>query len=60
MTAPVESRGYVHGDVLVSTDWVADHLNDPTVRIVESNEDMLLYPSGPHPRRGAGGLDRWT
>jgi thiosulfate/3-mercaptopyruvate sulfurtransferase len=46
MTAPVESRGYAHGDVLVSTDWVADRLTDPSVRVIESNEDMLLYPSG--------------
>ena len=40
------SNGYTHGDVLVSTDWVAAHLNDPTVRIVESNEDVLLYATG--------------
>lgn len=32
--------------MLVSTEWVASHLNDPTVRIVESNEDQLLYRSG--------------
>lgn len=31
---------------LVSTEWVADHLDDPLVRIVESNEDPLVYPSG--------------
>ena len=34
---------YAHPEALVSTDWVADHLNDPKVRIVESNEDPLLY-----------------
>jgi len=39
-------RGYAHPDVLVSTQWVADHLNDPDVRIIESNEDPLLYASG--------------
>ena len=33
-------------DKLVSTEWVAAHLNDANVRIVESNEDPLLYPSG--------------
>jgi thiosulfate/3-mercaptopyruvate sulfurtransferase len=33
-------------NALVSTDWVAEHLNDPNVRIVESNEDPLLYSSG--------------
>ncbi len=39
-------KGYANPDVLVSTQWVADHLNDPTVRIVESNEDILLYDLG--------------
>jgi thiosulfate/3-mercaptopyruvate sulfurtransferase len=57
MTVPVESRGYARGDVLVSTDWVATHLGDPSVRIIESNEDMLLYPSGHIP--GAVQVD-WT
>ncbi|GMV86911.1 MAG: sulfurtransferase [Dehalococcoidia bacterium] len=42
----IAQRGYANPDVLVSTDWVAAHLNDPTIRIVESNEDQLLYPSG--------------
>lgn len=37
---------YTNPDVLVSTQWVAEHLNDPNVRIIESNEDELLYPSG--------------
>jgi thiosulfate/3-mercaptopyruvate sulfurtransferase len=30
----------------VSTDWVADHLEEPSVRLVESNEDVLLYDTG--------------
>jgi thiosulfate/3-mercaptopyruvate sulfurtransferase len=34
---------YAHPEVLVSTDWLADHLNDPNLRIVESDEDVLLY-----------------
>jgi thiosulfate/3-mercaptopyruvate sulfurtransferase len=38
-------RGYARPDVLASTAWVAEHLDDPGVRIVESNEDLLLYPS---------------
>ena len=53
----IENRGYVNPDVLVSTDWVANHLNDPKIRIVESNEDPLLYPSGHIP--GAVEVD-WT
>ncbi len=37
---------YAHPEVLVDTDWVADHLSDPQVRLVESNEDILLYNQG--------------
>jgi thiosulfate/3-mercaptopyruvate sulfurtransferase len=38
---------YTHPDVLVSTDWVADHLDDTdNIRIIESNEDVLLYDTG--------------
>jgi thiosulfate/3-mercaptopyruvate sulfurtransferase len=37
---------YAHPDALVSTDWLAEHLNDPSIRIVESNEDILLYSTG--------------
>ena len=42
----IAERGYAKPDVLVGTDWVAEHLNDANIRIVESNEDPLLYPSG--------------
>jgi len=45
-TKPIEARGYAHPDALVSTDWVAAHLDDPAVRIVESDEDVLLYDVG--------------
>jgi thiosulfate/3-mercaptopyruvate sulfurtransferase len=44
--ADIEARGYAHPEVLVSTQWVADHLTDPNVRIVESDEDVLLYETG--------------
>jgi thiosulfate/3-mercaptopyruvate sulfurtransferase len=53
----IASRGYAEPDFLVSTQWVADNLNNPGVRIVESNEDPLLYPSGHIP--GAVEVD-WT
>ncbi len=55
--ADISERGYANPDILVSTDWVADHLNDSNVRIAESNEDELLYPSGHIP--GAVQID-WT
>ncbi len=37
------AEGYAHPEVLVETDWLAEHLNDSKVRIVESDEDVLLY-----------------
>jgi thiosulfate/3-mercaptopyruvate sulfurtransferase len=40
------TKGYEYPEVLVSTQWVADHLGDSDVRIVESNEDILLYDLG--------------
>lgn len=44
--AAVEAKGYVHPEVLVSTDWVAARLNDPNVRLIETNEDITLYSTG--------------
>jgi len=49
---------YAHPDVLVETDWVAEHLQDPKVRIVESDEDYLLYDTGHLP--GAVKIDWFT
>ncbi len=40
------STPYAHPDALVSTDWVESHRNDPKVRIVETDEDPLLYHQG--------------
>ena len=37
---------YAHPEVLVSTEWLAEHLHEPGMRIVESNEDVLLYDTG--------------
>jgi thiosulfate/3-mercaptopyruvate sulfurtransferase len=53
----IESRGYAHPEALVSTDWVTERLDDPSVRIIESNEDALLYASGHIP--GSVNVD-WT
>ncbi len=49
---------YAHPDVLVETAWVAGHLTDPGVRIVESDEDVLLYDTGHIP--GAAKVDWHT
>ncbi|MCL4138316.1 UNVERIFIED_CONTAM: hypothetical protein GTU68_064877 [Idotea baltica] len=42
----IEDRGYEKAEVLVSTEWLAENLDNENVRIIESNEDQLLYPSG--------------
>src|SRR5918995_177337 len=43
----IEHKGYAHPEALVTTEWVAEHLNDTeNVRIVESDEDVLLYDIG--------------
>ncbi|MGA7669101.1 MAG: sulfurtransferase [Nitrolancea sp.] len=42
----VTERGYVNPDLLVSTEWVANHLDEGWIRIVESDEDVLLYDIG--------------
>ena len=44
--AKIAGRGFAHPEKLVSTDWLAAHLDDPQVVIVESNEDPLLYSQG--------------
>jgi thiosulfate/3-mercaptopyruvate sulfurtransferase len=49
---------YAFPDLLVSTEWVAEHQHDPQVRIVESDEDPLVYQQGHIP--GAVRLDWHT
>jgi thiosulfate/3-mercaptopyruvate sulfurtransferase len=49
---------YAFPDVLVTTQWVAEHQQDPQVRIVESDEDPLVYQQGHIP--GAVRLDWHT
>jgi thiosulfate/3-mercaptopyruvate sulfurtransferase len=35
-----------HPETLVDTAWVAEHAHDANVRVVESDEDVLLYEQG--------------
>ena len=37
---------YVHPEVLVSTDWVAEHAGDALVRVVEVDVDTAAYDEG--------------
>jgi thiosulfate/3-mercaptopyruvate sulfurtransferase len=39
-------NGYAFGEVLVTTDWVADHLEDANIRLVEVSVDTEAYDSG--------------
>lgn len=52
------NHDYAHPEYLVETDWVAANLNAPNVRIVESDEDVLLYDVGHVP--GAVKIDWHT
>lgn len=52
------SNDYAHPDSVVETKWVAEHLNDPNIRLVESDEDYLLYETGHIP--GAVKVDWFT
>ena len=49
------AAGYAHPEVLVETSWVEEHLSDSTVRLIEADEDVLLYEVGHIP--GAVKLD---
>ena len=39
----IAARGYAHPERLVSTDWLARNLAHPSLRLLECNEDVLLY-----------------
>src|SRR5215218_10411493 len=39
-------RAYVHPERLVTTGWLAEHLDDPGLVVAESDEDVLLYDTG--------------
>ncbi len=49
------AKGYAHPEALVTTEWLAAHLDDPSIRIIESDEDILLYDTGHIP--GAQKID---
>jgi thiosulfate/3-mercaptopyruvate sulfurtransferase len=39
----IVAKGYAHPDRLVSTDWLAANLAHPSLRLLECNEDVLLF-----------------
>src|SRR3979411_1211139 len=53
----MSEQNYANPAALVSTQWVAEHLNDPNVRLIEVDVDTSAYGTG-HVQ-GAVGLN-WT
>lgn len=51
-------QAYEHPERLVTTDWLAEHLDDPGLVVAESDEDVLLYETGHIP--GAVKIDWHT
>lgn len=51
-------QDYAHPERLVTTEWLAEHLDDPNVVVAESDEDVLLYETGHIP--GAVKIDWHT
>src|SRR5467141_1815854 len=49
---------YAHPEMVVTTEWVSRHLDDPDLVVAESDEDVLLYETGHVP--GAVKLDWHT
>jgi thiosulfate/3-mercaptopyruvate sulfurtransferase len=45
-TTTAKFADYAHPERLVSTQWLADHLGEPGLVVVESDEDVLLYETG--------------
>ncbi|MDQ4097944.1 MAG: sulfurtransferase, partial [Actinomycetota bacterium] len=41
-----ELQQYAHPERLVTTQWLADNLDNPDLVVVESDEDVLLYDTG--------------
>lgn len=58
---PVNQRGYTNPQLLAETDWLAEHLNDPNVRIVDARPPQQ-YAAGHLPGAvnlsGFGGIPR--
>ncbi|WP_329114323.1 sulfurtransferase [Streptomyces sp. NBC_01353] len=51
------TNGYAHPETLVDTEWLAAHLDDPTVRVIDVDEDTTAFEHAHIP--GAVGWN-WT
>lgn len=46
MSTNMSTNGYLHPEVLVTTEWAEAHLSDPTIRFVEVDVDTSAYDTG--------------
>jgi thiosulfate/3-mercaptopyruvate sulfurtransferase len=46
--------GYANPEVLVETEWLGEHLDDPAIKVIEVDEDVTAYEKGHIP-----GAIRW-
>jgi thiosulfate/3-mercaptopyruvate sulfurtransferase len=46
MSTSVSINGYLHPEVLVTTEWAEAHLSDPMIRFVEVDVDTTAYDTG--------------
>ena len=57
MPEPISERGYPHAEMLAETGWLAEHLSDPMVRVVDAGPDKN-YDAGHIP--GAVHINGYT
>ena len=60
---PIRDRGYAHPELLVETDWLADHLTDPKLRVIDARPPERFATShlpGAVNLSGFGGIPRAT
>ncbi len=58
---PIQDRGYAHPELLTETDWLADHLTDPKVRVIDARQPEQYATShvpGAVNLTGFGGIPR--
>ena len=58
MSQDAKIAQYANPNILVTTEWLSAHLDDPAVAILECDEDILLYQTGHIP--GARKIDWHT
>ncbi len=58
---PIRDRGYAHPELLAETDWLADHLTDPKLRVIDARppeQYATNHVPGAVNLNGFGGIPR--